>query len=68
MRGVCVFGVEDLPLLIDQEKRHEFMANKFTVDVQPLALDCLEEYIHYREKCPDTFNAEYYKQLPFVKR
>ena len=67
MRGVCVFGVEDLPLLVNQDNRKEFMANKFTPDVQPLALDCLEEYIRYREKCPATFDHEYYQQLPFIK-
>ena len=41
---ICVFGIGDLPLLAS---RAELFANKFHLDYQPLALDCIEE-LHYR--------------------
>ncbi|KAJ8315950.1 hypothetical protein KUTeg_005964 [Tegillarca granosa] len=43
VRMVCIFGVEDIPLLLS---RPEFFTNKFYIDYQPVALDCIEEF-HY---------------------
>ena len=45
MRGICIWGIEDLPLLAT---RFEFVANKFLAHFQPLALDCLEEWFWNR--------------------
>ena len=42
--GICIFGVGDLPLL---SSRPELFANKFYIDYEPLALDCMEQ-LHYR--------------------
>lgn len=41
IRGVCIFGIKDLPLLTS---RKELFANKFNIDFEPLALSCLEEW------------------------
>ena len=65
VRGVCVFGAEDLPQLI--HKKHLF-ANKFYADYQPLALDCLEAWIRHKEVCPIEDDFQYYRQLPFIQK
>jgi len=62
VRGVCVFGVGDLPLLL---RRRELFANKFYEDYQPVTLDCLEAWLRHKELCPPTDDLEYYRQLPF---
>jgi hypothetical protein len=61
--GVCVFGVGDLPNLL---KRREFFANKFYIDSQPLALECLANWLEHKVKCPPPFDDKYYKSLPFI--
>ncbi|UJR15577.1 hypothetical protein I4U23_002515 [Adineta vaga] len=64
VRGVCVFGTGDLPLLAN---RHEFIANKFNLNIDPLAYQCLEEVLFNRSKLnvPLT-NAQFYRQMPFL--
>ena len=42
---VCIFGVGDLPLLVS---RPELYANKFYLDYEPLALDCMEQLFYSR--------------------
>ena len=66
-RGTCVFGVEDLPTLIS---KREMFANKFYESHQPLALECLNEWIEYKTTCPNAepFDYDYYKSLPFIKK
>lgn len=63
--GVCVFGVGDLKQL---QTRKEFIANKFYMDFQPFALDCMEEYIKYRVRCPSPRETDFYKALPFIRK
>jgi len=63
VRGVCVFGVGDLPQLV---QRREFFANKFYADSEPLALDCLEARLRHNERCPPEFDREFYSKLPFI--
>lgn len=41
---VCIFGVGDLSRLAG---RPELFANKFYIDYEPLAFDCMEQ-LHYR--------------------
>lgn len=65
VRGVCVFGVGDLPNLT---KRREFFANKFYKDFEPLALQCLSSWIRQKETCPPHFDDKYYHSLPFIRR
>ena len=66
-RGICILGVEDLPSLVP---RKEFFVNKFHIDYQPLALDCLEMWVRYKNNCPESsdLDLEYYRKLPFIKR
>ncbi|XP_064597282.1 LOW QUALITY PROTEIN: beta-1,3-galactosyl-O-glycosyl-glycoprotein beta-1,6-N-acetylglucosaminyltransferase-like [Liolophura sinensis] len=67
-RGICIFGVKDLPVLTSQ--RHLF-ANKFHWDYQPYVLDCLEEW-HFNKTIDQAvhksnFDVSFYKNMSFVK-
>jgi len=62
-RGVCIFGVEDLPLLTG---RHELFVNKFYVDTQPLGMECMEQWVEYKSLCPPPLDEDYYRKLPFI--
>ncbi|MEE6521254.1 hypothetical protein FKM82_019370 [Ascaphus truei] len=44
-RGVCVFGIGDLPWLLQQ---HHLFANKFDPKVDNNAIQCLEEYLRHK--------------------
>ncbi|XP_076812094.1 beta-1,3-galactosyl-O-glycosyl-glycoprotein beta-1,6-N-acetylglucosaminyltransferase-like [Clavelina lepadiformis] len=44
-RGVCVYGVGDLPWLLEQ---HHLFANKFDYDVDPYAIECLDVWLRNR--------------------
>jgi len=67
--GVCIFSVGDLPLL---SRRPELFANKFHIDYEPLALDCMEQ-LHYhrlqseiRAGSSAEFNTSLYAAQEFV--
>ena len=64
-RDVCVFGIKDLPDLV---VRKDLFCNKFYLDFQPLALDCLEAWIQQKTHCPTPLDVEFYQGLSFVKR
>ncbi len=65
---VCVFSIGDLGLL---STRPELFANKFYLDYEPLALDCMEELHYNRTRQAVTgerqFNTLLYHSLSFVK-
>ena len=67
VRGICVFGVGDLPFLATRE---ELFANKFHQNFQPAVIDCLEELLNNRtiEEAVGTlvFDVSYYKTRDFV--
>ncbi|KAK3089238.1 hypothetical protein FSP39_002035 [Pinctada imbricata] len=65
VRGVCVFGVEDLNELVSKK---ELFLNKLYIDYQPLTMDCLEEYIYNKSFSNIPFKTFYYKNLPFVRK
>lgn len=65
VRNICVFGIGDILYLT--EKKHLF-ANKFYIDQQPLALDCLEEWLLSKTCRPVTLDLDYYRNLPFVNK
>ena len=65
VRGVCVFGVGDLPALV---RRRELFANKFYVTYEPLALDCLETWLRHKEICLPNFDYDYYSKLTFIPK
>ncbi|CAF1021212.1 unnamed protein product, partial [Brachionus calyciflorus] len=55
--GMCVFGIRDLPHLI--EKPH-FLANKFMLNVDPIAYQCMEEWFDEKEAANSTLNFNFY--------
>jgi len=80
VRGICIFGVGDLPWLY---RRPELFINKFYVSQESLAYDCMEELIYNRTVMEaayhsglyptylslfesSTFDPTYYLNLPFV--
>ena len=68
VRLVCIFGVGDLNLL---SSRPELFANKFYLDYQPLAFDCMER-LHYQRMREEVLgqrelDTTYYESLSFVK-
>jgi len=65
-RGVCVFGIEDLPNLINA-LRHEIFVNKFYQGFEPLTLDCMRAWIEHKDICPVDFNETFYRDLDRVQ-
>ncbi|KAH9515052.1 Beta-1,3-galactosyl-O-glycosyl-glycoprotein beta-1,6-N-acetylglucosaminyltransferase [Bulinus truncatus] len=68
VRRVCIFGVKDLELLVN---RRELFANKFILDFEPLALDCLEEW-HFNMTLAEyagklTIDTSWYQNLDIVR-
>ncbi|CAF1466413.1 unnamed protein product [Rotaria sp. Silwood1] len=64
IRGICVFGMFDLPILLN---RHELFANKFHLNADPIAYQCLEELIMNKSKVDLPLNdAIFYRQMPFL--
>lgn len=61
--GVCVYGISDLPVLI---KHKALFANKFLLEFEPLAYECMEALIEQQSVCPPPFNDTYYINLPFI--
>lgn len=45
VRDVCVYGVGDLPWIIEQ---HHLFGNKFDTDFDPVAIRCLEKYLRHK--------------------
>ena len=58
-----MYGIGDLPTLI---KMKYLFANKFLLDVDHLAYECMEALIEQRSICPPPFNDTYYRNLPFI--
>ena len=63
VRDVCVFGVGDLHTLVNKEY---LFANKFYMDFEHLALDCMQEWYSNRTFYAPFFNTTYYENLPFI--
>ncbi|XP_056379359.1 beta-1,3-galactosyl-O-glycosyl-glycoprotein beta-1,6-N-acetylglucosaminyltransferase [Hyla sarda] len=49
VRSVCVFGGGDLQFMLG---KHHLFANKFDMDVDPTAIQCLEEYLRHKALYP----------------
>ena len=68
VRYICVFSIGDLPLLAS---RPELFANKFYIEYEPLALDCMEQ-LHYNRTRDELTGAlppldvSFYEELAFV--
>lgn len=65
VRGVCIFGVADL---LQLTKRHELFANKFYLNFQPAALDCLEYWMQNKVDKTIDIDLDYYRKLPYVAK
>ncbi|WAQ94346.1 GCNT1-like protein [Mya arenaria] len=67
VRNICILGVGDLPVLAKSEM---LFANKFFLDFQPLALECMEELVYNRTRDEYLgsihFNDTLYTQQDFV--
>ncbi|XP_052811889.1 beta-1,3-galactosyl-O-glycosyl-glycoprotein beta-1,6-N-acetylglucosaminyltransferase-like [Mya arenaria] len=67
VRNICIFGVGDLPGLAESEM---LFANKFFLDFQPLARECLDELLNNRTREEYLgnlyFNDSFYAQQDFV--
>ena len=61
-RGVCIFSFGDLSLLIT---RHEFFANKFLLDYNPIAYQCMEEWINNKNRY-SSLNLNAYCHQPVL--
>ncbi|KAF5396688.1 N-acetyllactosaminide beta-1 6-N-acetylglucosaminyl-transferase [Paragonimus heterotremus] len=66
-RSICMFGLKDLPRLIDQP---EFFANKFVPEVEPEAYDILELWLAHKvdyetrhAQLHPSFKKAYYSSL-----
>ncbi|XP_060702467.1 beta-1,3-galactosyl-O-glycosyl-glycoprotein beta-1,6-N-acetylglucosaminyltransferase-like [Hemiscyllium ocellatum] len=44
-RSICIYGAGDLNWILQQ---HHLFANKFDTDVDPIALQCLEQYLRQK--------------------
>ncbi|KAL5016436.1 hypothetical protein ScPMuIL_006025 [Solemya velum] len=47
IRRVCILGMNQLPVLV---RRPEFFANKFSLEHDPYAYDCMEELLYNRTR------------------
>lgn len=64
IRGICVFGIVDLPTLVN---RHELVANKFHLSADPIAYQCVEELMLNKSRINLPLNdATFYRQMPFL--
>ena len=67
VRGVCIIGVGELHLLV---KARQLFANKFYLDFEPYALDCMEEWLYNRTRDEylgvSDFDNSFYKKADFV--
>ncbi|XP_053322779.1 beta-1,3-galactosyl-O-glycosyl-glycoprotein beta-1,6-N-acetylglucosaminyltransferase [Spea bombifrons] len=50
VRAVCVFGAGDLQLMLG---KHHLFANKFDIDTDPIAIQCLEEHLRHTALHPE---------------
>ncbi len=68
VRQICIISVGHLPIL---KTKKELFVNKFHLTYDPLALDCMEQYIWYRAANQmlgyDELDTTYYANLSFVK-
>ena len=67
VRFICIFGLPDISKAV---KDIGMYANKFFYDYQPLAYDCLEEWLHehtWKQYVNDEpYDTKYYESLDQV--
>lgn len=55
--GVCVLSIYDLPEMLN---RHNWIVNKFLLDYDPIAYQCMEELYREREENNPSVNMYFY--------
>ena len=60
VRGICIFGIGDLPAMTSTKY---LFANKFYLNYQYLAMDCLEELLWNRTWVKANINTNYYEKI-----
>ncbi|CAF0913068.1 unnamed protein product [Brachionus calyciflorus] len=55
---MCVFGIRDLPNIL--KNRTEYLINKFMLNVDPIAYQCMEEWFDEKEKAKSNLNFDFY--------
>ena len=65
-KDVCIWGLKDLSTLLGSRYLY---ANKFHVDYDYLAYDCIEQYIQNATRVSHLlpFNVDFYANLEIVK-
>ncbi|KAK0064524.1 beta-1 3-galactosyl-O-glycosyl-glycoprotein beta-1 6-N-acetylglucosaminyltransferase [Biomphalaria pfeifferi] len=63
VRWICIFSAADLPML---KRRPELFANKFYIDLHPVALHCLDQYIFNLTITNQVRDLQLYRELPFI--
>ena len=61
--NICVFSLADVPTLAH---RLEFFANKFLLDYDPLAYQCMEEWLDSKVSLTQTVDVLNYCRLAFL--
>ncbi len=54
---ICIFSIEDLPELIEKPF---FIANKFRLDYDPIAYQCMEEWYDQRSQSSQIIDMNFY--------
>ncbi|KAH9500156.1 Beta-1,3-galactosyl-O-glycosyl-glycoprotein beta-1,6-N-acetylglucosaminyltransferase [Bulinus truncatus] len=63
VRWICIFSAADLPMLMT---RQELFANKFYIDLYPVTLHCLDQYIFNLTVTDTVRDLSFYRELPFI--
>ena len=63
-RFICQFGVGDLWRL---PKARQLFVNKFHLELDPVAFDCVEQWYKNRTKTTAKLDVDFYRNLDFVK-
>ncbi|XP_070560046.1 beta-1,3-galactosyl-O-glycosyl-glycoprotein beta-1,6-N-acetylglucosaminyltransferase-like [Ptychodera flava] len=64
VRDICIFTVRDLPRIVHQP---QLFANKFHIDFDALAIDCLEEILRDRTENPTNIDLSFAANMQHVK-
>ncbi len=61
--NICLFSMEDIPELVT---RKEFFANKFQLEKNPIAYQCMEDWINKKVENKETVKIIDYCRQSFV--
>jgi hypothetical protein len=64
IHSVCVFSIRNLPQLVT---RPEYFLNKFRLEYDPIAYQCMEEWMNNKIKTQEPLRTMDYCRLPFLE-